>query len=197
MNISIKIEGLEKLGYLARQLPFATAKALTKTAQQGQEAVIKSLNSAFTLRTNWYKPSSKIGIRITPAKKNDLQSEIKTNAKFLQLHEGGMEKIPFGKFIAIPTENVRRTKRQLVAKSNYPGNLKNSFIVNSKKSGVKLLLTKVGRGRVKQTRLMYVLVPKAKIKKVSVFYEPIRRAVAANFSNNFNEAWSQAVATAK
>lgn len=196
MNISVKIEGIKGLGNFARQIPFATAKALTKTVQQGQLEVIRTIESKFTLRTNWYKPSNQIGIRITPAKKNNLVAEVKSNASFLNLHEKGLQKIPFGKYIAIPTQNVRRTKRDLVAKSQYPANLKNSFLINNKKGG-KLLLTKSGKGKKQKTKIMYVLVPKAKIKQISIFFEPVEQIVRQNFQTNFNEAFSEAIKTAR
>jgi hypothetical protein len=197
VNVSVKIEGIELFGNLAKQVPFALAKTLTKTAQAGQSEVINTLGEKFQLRTNWYKPSNQIGIRITSAKKNNLVAEVKTNAGFLKLHEAGQTKFPFGKYLAIPTQNVRRTKRDLIPKNQRPGNLQNSFVVASKQGGTKILFVRKGKGKRAKAVPMYILELKAKIKQVSVFYGPVERAVRANLQKNFDEAFGQAVRTAK
>lgn len=196
MQISLKIEGLDQLGNFAGQVPFALASALTKTAKQGQDAVIQNLQDTFTLRTNWYKPSNAIGIRITPAKKNDQVAEVRSAAKFLLPHVEGKDKIPFGKFLAIPTDNVRRNKRRLIPNPQRPKNLKNSFILTLK-SGLKVLAVRVGKGRRSTIRIMYLLEPKARLKKAEVFFEPVQKVVKENFENNFNESIKKAIKTAR
>ena len=159
--------------------------------------MIKSVESTFSVRNNWDKPSNKFGIKAIPATKDNLQAGVATDADWLTLHETGGEKTPQGQNIAIPTENVRRTKRDIVQKAQRPGALRGKRDV--------VLMTRNGpvlfqrRGRKGNTRLvpLYRLVPRAKIKKESTLVEPTEKIVAAKLGDNFYKALQNALATAR
>lgn len=193
ISISVKITG-ERFD---KQVPFALAYALTITAKEAQAAVVKSLEGTFTLRGQWYKQSNKFGIKITPAKKTNLKASVHTQADWLELHETGGTKTPRGKELAIPTENVRRTKRQIIQKSQRPKALigKRDFILNTKKGRV--LFQRKGKGKRSKIVALYNLEPKAVIKKQSTFFEPVEKIVEKNLQENFNKALEKAYATAK
>lgn len=200
MDFAIRIEGLDKVvkslnDLEKRQVPFATAKALTMTEKDAQAEVLESLPKQFTLRTAWYKPSSPLGFKITPATKTKLQSEIYTKAPFMSLQETGGIKTPKGEMIAVPTENVRRSKKDRILRSQRPAYLlhqakRRAFIM---KQGI---WQRTGRGR-GTLRLMYALVPKAKISSRLHFYQTCRGVVERRFKQNFDKAFAEAMRTAK
>lgn len=191
---------VKKFGYfetINKQIRFATAVALTKTAKQAQTAVLGALRENFTLRTNWAEPSSKIGIRIKPAKKDDLEAQVKTAANFLKLQDEGGEKLPKGKMLAIPTVNVKRNKRDLIAKANRPNALrgKRTFIIQTPRGPV--LFQRKFKGKRSQIVALYNLEPKARISARPVFKRPVESTAMENFNKNFEEACKQAFATAR
>lgn len=196
-TLSVKIEKMPDFPGLAKQVPFAAALALTRTAQDAQKAVLTSLEKNFTLRGNWAQPSNKFGIRITPATKQNLTAEVKTAADWLALHETGADKKPRGKMLAIPTGNVRRNNRQIIPRAQRPAALrtKRTVILNTKSGPV--LFQRQGRGKNKKLVPLYVLNEAAKIKKRPTFYAPAWAAAREKLQENFREALNKALATAK
>lgn len=158
---------------IAKNIRFGTALGLTRAAQAGQKLVISNLENTFTLRGNWYKPSNKMGIRINTATKTKLVSAVKTQADWLLPHEEGRPKFPMGRFFAVPTSNVRRTKRDIIRKNQRPRELKRSFLLITRKRGIPMIFQRRGRGKRSEIFAMYKLIPKAKIRKASTFYEAL------------------------
>jgi hypothetical protein len=180
-----------------KQIRFATALALTKTAKDGQTAVIGALQSNFTLRTQWYQPANKMGVRIKTAKKNDLEAQVKTASGFLKKFESGEDKLPRRKRIAIPTENVRRNKRDIITKANRPNNLrqKRTFLLETSKGLV--LFQRKFKGKRSKIVPLYLLRARARTPKKPSFYAPARKTARENFGKNFADACKQAFATAR
>ncbi|MDQ1610327.1 MAG: hypothetical protein QOG00_258 [Pyrinomonadaceae bacterium] len=181
---------IEKLLTLDKQITFATAKALTLTAKQAQESVINAVKNTFTTRGNWYLPSNKFGIRISAARKDNLEASVHTAADWLEAHETGGTKTPRGKSLAVPTDNVRRTKRQIITRAQRPKNLRRSFVVQTR-SGPVLFQRKNKRTIV----ALYNLEPKAKIKRASTVYEPTLKVVSRRFDQLFARALDDALET--
>lgn len=183
--IDVKVTTTFSPEKIARNIQFGTVRGLTQTAKEGQTAVIGALKGAFTLRGNWFQPFSKYGIRITPATMASMQAEIYSAADWLAKQEKGGEVFPYkgGTYLAIPTGNVRRSKSQIIQRAQRPKNLKDAFVINSK-NGAKLLVQKHGRGRKKQIVVLYVLVPKIKVKEQHVFYDPIEKVVKRRLAEN-------------
>lgn len=180
-----------------KQIAFAIAVALTTTAKQAQWEVIHTIEGTFTTRNNWYKPSNKFGIRMKSATKQNPVASLRTDADWLEPHEDGGVKTPTqGKELAIPTENVRRNKRQMIQKSQRPGALrgKRDFVLNTKKGRV--LYQRRGKGKRSKIVALYNLEPRAIIRKHSTFFEPIERIVERNLQENFNDALERAYASA-
>lgn len=181
---------------ILKQLAFGTAVGLTKTAKEGQAAVVKSLGSTFTLRGNWFQQNMRHGIKIKSATKDSLSAEIRTMADWLELHEKGGTKTPRqGSRLAIPTENVRRNKRQIIAKANRPSALrgKRTFIIKTAKGDV--LFQRKYKGKRSVIVPLFNLEPRAKIRKQSTFFDPIDQVVKTRLGPNIRDGITRALAT--
>jgi hypothetical protein len=189
---------------MSKQVVFALAATLTAVAKLGQTASIKAIEGAFTVRTNWDKPSNVFGVRVKPATKTNLTAVVGTAAewleKFVREPQGSVVlKLPRGEFLAIPTTNVRRTKRDLIRATQRPQAIrgKRDFLVPLRSGRGYLLLQRQGRGRQKKNVVLYVLVKRARIKEKDVFYGPVRRAFEQNFDKVYRGQLERALATAR
>jgi len=184
---------------IVKQLEFGTAGGLTKTAKDAQQGVVSALQGTFTLRGNWWNQSNKFGIKVKPATKNDLSSEVRTAADWLELHETGGDKTGrSGGRITVPTDNVRRNKRLIIPRAQRPQALKgkNSFIATNTR-GETILYRRVGRGKNQKIVALYILEKKVRIRKQSTFYAPIEAIVKRNLDTNRRAGIQKALATAK
>jgi hypothetical protein len=132
----------------AKQIPFATASALTAVAKQAQASETARLPNIFDRPT----PFTMRAIGITAARKSDLTASVfvkPLQARYLELEEtGGVRKAVSGKSLPVPMGiplntygNIARNKiSQLAAKPGY-------FIGTSK--GVKGLYQRTKAGPVK------------------------------------------------
>jgi hypothetical protein len=188
---------------LNKQTIFALASALTATAKQGQSAVLNSIEGTFTIRNNWDKVGP-YAVKVRPATKTNLVAYVGTAAdfmaKFIEEPAGAtVIKLPQGEFLAIPTGNVRRTKRDIIRAAQRPRKLagKRDFLVPLKHGRGFVLMQKQGRGKAAKAVAMYILVPRARIKERDFLFGPTRQAFEKNFSNNFYTALKNALATAR
>jgi hypothetical protein len=183
---------------VAKQFTFALAAALTATAKEAQSVVIADIEGTFTVRTNWDRPSNAMGIKVLPATKDDLSAALVTRADWLQLHESGGDKIPAGEFIAVPTSNVRRTKRDIIRKSQRPRALRaDRTVVLPLKNGEKMIFQRVGKGKNSKLVAMYRLIPRANIKEQSTFLAPAVQVYEKRFAIILEEKLKLAIATAR
>lgn len=178
------------------QIAKVTALALTKTAQDAQTAVTESLPKNFTIRTPWWKKSSKFGIKVRPAEKSDATptAEVGTNADWLALHEQGgtKQRRGAGKNLAIPTANVRRTKRDIIQRGSRPRKLKRAFVITLK-DGREALFQRKGRRKKSTLHFMYLLQPKAKIEERNTVIDPAVKAIGATIHKNFYIAMDKVI----
>lgn len=184
---------------IAKNVRFGVAVGLTKTAKAAQTEVISEIEKQFTVRGSWHKPSSRFGVRITPAKRDNPEASVHTAADWLVIHETGGTKSPRGRArFAVPTENVRRNKRQIIARAQRPRNLKNVFVVQTRKGPVlfqRLFANKAGKYTARKVKSasgakivpLYGLERSVQIKKRSAFYEPIRKVVKAKLSEEVRD----------
>jgi hypothetical protein len=180
---------------IIKNIEFGIAVGLTRTAKDGQAAVRGALKGHFTLRNQWAEKGP-YAIQIKPATKTDLESEVRTRADWLVLHEQGLTKTAKGgRRLAIPTENVRRNKRLIIPKAQRPGALrdKRTFIIKTSKGDV--LFQRRGKGKNSKLFALYDLEPKAKIKRVPVFHDPIDKVVKRRLNPNVEAEIRKALAT--
>lgn len=199
--INVKVSGVPELkryfeALAKNQLPFATAKALTKTAQDVQAAVIAKLPGQFTLRTQWYKPNTPFGFKVDRATKQNPIARVYTRAPWMQLQETGGVKAVAGKRLAVPTTQVRRTKRDLIPKNQRPRAIAMAFPLQTKR-GTTILAVRVGRGRKSILKLMYTLTPKANVPARLHFAETAGQVVDSKWRANFENAIDHALRTAR
>jgi hypothetical protein len=179
-----------------KSMRFGVANALTQTAKQAQAGVQGQLRGTFTLRGKWFEQGNRFGIKVKPATPANLTAKVSTLADWLTKQEEGGTQTPFRNFFAIPTENVRpKGSTKIIRGALKPARLKNSFVVKSKKAGVSLLVQRFGRGRKKQTRIMYILVPRIHVKAVQVFYDPIEKVVRRRLNSNLQKYVQEALNT--
>lgn len=197
--ISISVE-FDFSPFLTRkdQLPFATALALTRTAQKAQEVVRAELPSRFTIRNAWVQK----GITIQRAEKQTLEAIISSRDDFMVLQEKGGTKTPQGSSLAIPAD--ARNKRGIVPTANRPEALRAKPGVFRAKIGSvdglwqRLRGHKGKRKRGERTlKLLFVFKPSVPVPARFGFEETVRKVVNANFAEQFRIAFARAVATAR
>lgn len=194
---------LERAG---REMPFAIAKGLTKTAQDVQAEVIRTLPDKFTLRTGWYKPNTPFGFKITKATKQNMAATVYSRAPWLQLQETGGTKTANGHRVAVPFVSmsgmkpgvqygVKRTKRDLIQKSQKPRNLQKAFIIHGKRGD--LLAQRTGRGKSSILRIMYALEQQTQIKPRLFFHQTAQQVVNRVWRMNLSDAIDYALKTSR
>jgi hypothetical protein len=180
MNLRFEIINPNIFDKIAKNVEFGYARGLTQTAQKAQEDITEGIRDKFTVRTRWIEKGNKYGIKVTPANKRNLESAVWTRADWLRVHEEGGTKEPTrSKNLTLPTENVKRNKRDLIRKNQRPRNLPRSFVIKAD-GGQRLFMQRFGKGKRSSTRVMYVLKPKAKIKKQGTFIEAAQKSVTRN-----------------
>lgn len=203
---------------LNKQTTFAVASALTLAAKEIQTATVKALDKseggAFEIRTGWNKPSNVFGVRIKPATKQKLEAWVGTAAdwleKFVREPEGSMVvKLPRGHFIAIPTSNVRRTKRDIIRAAQRPAALRGKRdVVLPMRSGKGMVLFQAkpstvrgerrtkfnARGKSGRLVALYILVPRARIRARDILFGPAKRVFEKRFPEIYYQQLKKALA---
>lgn len=198
-----------------KQIQFATARALTKTAQAVQQAVRAEMPSRFTLRRQWIVQ----GIRITPATKANLTATVYSKDAFMGRQETGGIKMgtpgggnfsstslqqPKGKRVrpamgrvAVPTEKVRRNKSEIIRKSELPAGLGERGFVIGKPGDTQYLAKRFAKGKRAGLQILYVLKRSTRIKPRLGLRDIGIEVVRSKFAEIFSQSLSDAIATAK
>lgn len=196
-----------------KQLPFASALAITRTAQDAQTKVQRNLPRRFVIRNKWVSG----GIRIKPGIKTSARRSVIVYSRddYMVLQEEGGVKTPTGKMLAVPAGGVPRTARGIIRKRDRPRNVLERYGVfiapltagaGKDKAGVfkrearrrkrKRKYSRPAKAR-PPIRLLYVLIPKARVKARFGMRELVRSAVTRNWPRRFKEALAHARATAR
>lgn len=177
-----------------QQLAFGISGALNDVGYIIRNEVRGSLEQKFTLRNNWVKQ----GISVSPSTKQNLSVRVYSRDLFMGLQEFGGSKNPLKQYLAIPTSLVRRTKRELIRKSDRPKALGERLEV-LELFGHKWLALK--RTRVVRSgsklRLMYLLIPRASIKARLGLVETAQRVLQREFGPALSRRVQRAIATAR
>jgi hypothetical protein len=196
MNVSVKvIERPPSSEKITKNINFGIARGLTRLAKDGQSAVRGALRGAFTLRGSWFEQQNRFGIKIKPAKPNDLVSAVQTRADWIDRHETGTDKAPTsGRHVVVPTDQVRRNKRLIIPRGQRPPGLGTKAFVLQTKNGP-VLAQRITRGKRKGLIVLYGLENKVKIRKVEVFEKPIEKVVGRRGQRIIEQSIVEALAT--
>lgn len=196
-----------------KQLPFATRDAINATAKDFQKAEQNLVLREFDVKQRDFILNS---IKVGPggfARANKLSVTMEINPDRNQLAKweaGGVKQSIAGKaYVAIPSHDIKLTKRGLVPRSLYPGTFgpftnvdrggllatgqKGSFIVMSK-AGFPILLQRVGSN----LRAIAIYKPEVNLGPARLHFLQTAKATAASaWPVNFRKAWVQNIATAR
>lgn len=183
----------DSLRNVARQVPFATAKALNQTARDVQQAEGENLQQRLTVRTDWWKPGRALGINIRFASKSNLEATVGSRAPWLQFQESGGTKVPTKKALAVAVVGgARPSFTSPIPRRNMPRRLRETF-VKASPSGSLSIFQRVGQG----IRRMFGLIPSARIKAVLGYRETGEVVIERVYEGNFDRAYEEAIKSAK
>jgi hypothetical protein len=196
-DIDAATRGLDD--FALRQVPFATAAALTDTAKDGQSGVQDSLSRRFTLRNNYVRS----GIRITPATKATMMAVVGSLEPFMEKQEtGGTKTARDHSRVAVPVE-AKRSKRDLIPKGQRPGALRGKPKVLAwkgsnilRRGGAFGILERVGKARY-PLRILYWLKRGVHVKPRLGFKPTVEDIVHRRFGPHFVRRLEEAKATAR
>jgi hypothetical protein len=175
---------------LPKQIQYASAVALTKTAKDAQVEVRRQLPDRFIMRSKWVPK----GIRTKMATKTNLESKVRVIDDFMALQETGGDgetSVPIG---ARPKPTSRTPP------GKWPGALlkKPKHFIGPIESGSDEMV--LWRRRYKKKshplKLMYVFEDRVKIKPRFKFMETVERIGLDRFIIRFEEALIKALETA-
>jgi hypothetical protein len=199
IDIDIRSNVKEIAGFLRfvekKQVRYATMVALTRTANDAQQAVIGEIPKRFNVTKKWWLPRQPTGIKRKIAKKDDLKSIVFTDAYFLPLQEEGGIKTGYkGHGLLIPTKHTPRygrksggARRLLAGKRVLrQGGKAHGSPIFAMDSGKKGCFRREGKKRL-PIQLIYNYRESAPIKPRLGFEETIRKVVLKQFDKHFSE----------
>jgi hypothetical protein len=172
-----------------KQLPFATARALTKLAQASQSDVRDEMPGKFTLRNRFTQQE----VRITPATKTHLQATIGSSERsgYMQRQQDGGMRYPIGRHLAVPLDTSKKIPpgqrpKALLDKTGY-------FKGKAGKAG------KLGiwKRQIKKLTLIYRLIDRASIKPRYEIDQTVEHAIGRDFDHIMQQSLDDAFRTAR
>lgn len=198
MGVEVRVEGkVDEVLSLDKQLRFAAARALTETSKQAQDSSIRAIQATFTTRGKWYQPSNRFGVRVTPARKDNLEAAVRTAADWLALHETGGTKRAAGKDLAIAIVGTGTARPRFTSKLRRelkPRALGGKAFVIRTKSGPVLFFR---RGKRQRLTPLYNLEQSARVRKQSVIIDPTVKVFERRFGSIFEKSLQDALRTAR
>lgn len=202
LELSSALQGLSDIK--RKQIPFATALALTKTAQHAQDAVRRSLPHRFELRNDFVRR----GVKIRSASKSSLEADVRWQApvaarrgfaQSLARQETGGTKTPAQRWLAIPRPAVekRRGRSGIIPKRWRPGQAlkrKDVFIAKTQTPGVVAIYRRVTKKRY-PIEALYTLTDRIRVRETFQFVPTARAAARQVFAREFGKAFAKALAT--
>ena len=181
-----------------KSMPFVTALALTRTAQDVQKAIILRVPRIFNVTKKWWLKQQPTGIKIKPAKKGiSPTAEVYTKAHWGQRQEEGGIKTPHtGSHILVPTKNVPKYGRKaggakkIIAGKKAIKHSGNPIITLS--SGKKVIARRKGKKR-NPIEIMYNVVPRAVIIARWGFKMTAKAQALRHFPRELKKAYAYAV----
>lgn len=188
-----------------KQVPFASALALTTTAAEAMKAVRDEAEDTFTLRNRY----TLRGIQTNRAEKRDWPNQkaevgIEKGRDYLIDHAlGGKRRGHITHGRAIPV-NVRRLKSGKISKPQRPGRLlakkgrKQPFVIQGKhtRNGRDLIAVRTTARRY-PVKILYAFQKGVNIRKEFMFEQEAEKRVGKVYNREFGRALAKAIATGK
>lgn len=194
-NVTKTLAQLDDFAY--KQVPFASALALTRIAQRVQKSSQSALSKYFTIRTPWVSK----GIRIEPARKNDWpyqEAVVGSKDPFMALQALGGVKKGLKQNVAIPI-GARPTKLSTTPRSMWPKKLlsskKQHAFISKRRSAPAIVQANPSDPR--KLQVMYLLKPTVRMKARWPFESNATAIVQSQYDREFGAALARAIATAK
>lgn len=206
-DLSIDLELSPALQWLddikRKQLPYATAVALTRTAQRAQSEIRKELPHRFEIRS----PFIERGVRIEPASKQKLEAAVlwrgPAGSKFglsLARQETGGRKRPYSRalpsgYLALPRD-VKRGAKGIIPRSQRPGALlKRKRVFIQEDAGRGAAIMQRGAKGTPPVMLYYLDRRPARIRPRFEFRETAEKVARRVWRKEFGQAFAKALAT--
>ncbi len=192
ISLQIKSKASDELAAIAtKHIPFAVAKTLTQIAQQSQQEVRKNIREKFFIRKK--SGGFESSIRIKPATKTKLTSEVYTMAAFTALQQtGGVKQAKDGR-LAIPSyQSINQVKKR--SDSNSPSSyLAGDAFKIKTKSGAEAIAQRKG----KEFKILFFLRKSAHIDKrldmIEITTNTVKDRFDAKLKGNVSEVLNQKV----
>lgn len=203
MARTVHVEVLHNAGQLKRwlndqerkQLPFANALALTRTAQAAQRDTRESIPRRFKLRA---RGMPRAAVRIRPASKHDWPHQeasvgVTKKFRFLADHEEGTVRRPSkGHRLTIPMA-IKRTSRGKIPKAKTPTRMREKKSVYVDDENREIRRRPPRRGARDRRMRLYLLRPAVRIRKRLGMKLTTRMAVQREHRKQFRAAWKKAM----
>jgi hypothetical protein len=191
-----------------KQVPFATAVALTRLAQAGQTRYRSELPKKFELRSAW----TQRGILIKPARRSDwpnVRSEVGSRDDYMAMQEEGGTKRPRkARNLSLPGKRFARKLRGAsgrIPSSRRPKQLlakKKTYYLTQLQSGKSkgmqaILKRRKGAHDRTRDRVVYIYRPQGKIRPRADFRPIVTRRAQELYGPIFDRVLRQALATPK
>ncbi len=208
MSIEIKtdfseaLKGLDNLAY--KNVPFASAVALTRLAKMSREELRSRLPGDFTLRNTWVSK----GITIESANKKDWPNQsasVGSRDYFMALHAvGGIKKPKSGTNLSLP-KAIRQSETDLIKKKDRPAQLlrkkgKNAPYIFTSKKGKKMIAVNLeGPSRIRNfsRTILYTFSRQARVKPDWPINERTNLIVQRQYFKVFGQALGEAINKSK
>lgn len=183
------------------QIPFATALALTRTAQHAQAEVKRGLPHRFKIRNAFVER----GVKIDRATKASQEAAVywrapvasrRGFAQSLARQETGGVKTPAKKWLAVPQKGVKRTGGGMIPKRMQPAaalKQRRTFVAPNQ-SGGQTIYRRTSKRRYPIVAL-YTLTERAKVEGAFEFVPTAREAARHVFKKEFGRAFAKAIAS--
>jgi hypothetical protein len=176
-----------------KQIPFATAVALTKTARDANLAVRASLEKRFTIRRKGLEK----GWRSTRANKKDwprIEAGVGSKEGFWKLHEyGGTKKPENASKMAVPTRATKRGKSGRITPSNRP----KALIQKGKAIVTPTAILRAKAKKKDRRRIVYLRFKSVRVKKRLGARETILNETRRVFAGHLERELAAAIKSAR
>lgn len=182
MQIQIESQTFNISEHFAKQIPWATALALTRTAKDAQKRIVDDLPKRFHLKNGWTARM----IKIVPATKANHEAQVTAPGYMAKQEQGGTRKPEQGVHLASPGQSLRG---RLIPKAMRPGaafGKPRTFMLYGK-GGKEAIAQRRSKGS-RQFRILYWLTETQEYDKRFQMLEAVEITARSRFAKHFMEA---------